>query len=358
MSYEKRIHDYLSGELSAEQEKALFDDLSVHPEWREELALQMKMQQAAQKDIGSVVVPTSVTSAIFSSLSFTSPEQSISVPQTVAGNILGQKVISRFGFFTMASASAAIIAVGCLVYILLTSTNKEQIPGEIAASRSAPIKQTGSMAASSLESRNTSSTADSNLSARTPSILGKKNIPTEQVANRVVANEPMKVYLDIGRFSSVDYLTQHKIIGVADEGKIYCSDDGGHSWVIQSSGTSNDLFGVNFIDTTRGIVVGAKGTILSTINAGHEWHRVASGVEANLITVRYATRDTVYACGAQGVIMRSTSRGEQWELLESGTKANLFKIRFDNGLDGIISGEHNLTLETHNGGATWLPKQQ
>jgi hypothetical protein len=353
MSYEKRIHDYLSGELSAQEERELFDLLSEHPEWREELTLQMKMQQAAQKDISSVVVPTSVTSAIFSSLSFTSPEQSSANSKMASGNILGQKVISRFGIFTLTTASAAIIAVGCLVYMLATSSYKEPTRVGPPASRSAPATQIQTTIPPTPEVPAAHSMAKS---GQPVFAVAKKDGSNQSIPTRVIANEPMKVYLDIGRFSSVDYLTQHKIIGVADEGKIYRSDDGGRSWVIQLSGTSNDVFGVNFIDTTRGIIVGAKGTILATNDAGHEWHKIKSGVEANLITVRYATPDTVYACGAQGIIMRSTSSGEHWQQLESGTKANLFKIRFDNGLNGFISGEHNLTLETHNGGASWLPK--
>lgn len=356
MSYEKRIHDYLSGELTPEQERELFNDLSQNPQWRDELTLQMKMQQAAQKDISSVVVPTSVTSSIFSSLSFASPQQSAPNSQTTIGGVLGQKVMSRFGIFTLTSAAAAIIAVGCLVYMLITSSDKE-VRTQTAMSRSAPSNQTESTIAPSAGIVDAPSKIKPTVLQSPETNIKKNSGSTEIIPNRIIANEPMKVYLDIGRFSSVDYLTQRKIIGVADEGKIYCSEDGGHSWAIQSSGTSSDLFGVNFVDTARGIVVGAKGTILVTSTAGHEWHAMQSGIDVNLSTVRYATHDTVYACGAQGIIMRSTTRGEQWQRLESGTKANLFKIRFDDGSNGVVSGEHNIALETHNGGATWLPKQ-
>ena len=58
MSYEEQIHEYLEGNLSKEEEHQLFDRLSEHPEWRDELAFQMRMQQEMQKDITSVTIPS------------------------------------------------------------------------------------------------------------------------------------------------------------------------------------------------------------------------------------------------------------------------------------------------------------
>jgi photosystem II stability/assembly factor-like uncharacterized protein len=121
----------------------------------------------------------------------------------------------------------------------------------------------------------------------------------------------------------------------------------------RESKTSNDLYGVNFVDTSRGVIVGANGTVLITPNAGREWEKVATNVQVNLITVRYATHDTVYACGAQGTILRSISGGKDWTVLESNTTANLFKIRFTNGANGIVSGEREIKLQTHNAGLSW-----
>src|SRR5579864_8987664 len=74
-SYQKQIHDYLEGSLSPEQERQLFDNLSSNTEWRDELAFQMRMQQSAQKDLGSVSIPAKTTAGIFASLGFGVPPQ-------------------------------------------------------------------------------------------------------------------------------------------------------------------------------------------------------------------------------------------------------------------------------------------
>ncbi len=353
MSYEKRIHDYLAGELSPEEERRLFDDLSAHPEWRHELTAQLKIEQAAQKDLGTVVVPTAVTAAIFSSLDFAAPDQSIASPVKTMTGVTGTTILSRFGLFAMVSTVSAIIAVGCLVFMLYRSS--ETTP--IVHSASAP--NVYSSVHDSVQTHSSTSEPNQVVKAATSSPAATKEMTALKTPFiKTIPNEPMRFYFDIGRFSSVDYLTQKKIIGVADEGKIYCSEDGGKSWEMQTSGTSSDLYGVHFIDTTHGIAVGAKGTVLHTSTAGREWQKMSSGTEATLATVRYANRDTVYACGAQGTIIRSTSSGIQWQQLESGTTANLFKIRFENGSTGIVGGEHNLTLETDNAGTTWHVKPQ
>lgn len=352
MSYEKRIHDYLAGDLSPDEERRLFDDLSAHPEWRQELTAQLKIEQAAQKDLGTIAVPTAATAAIFSSLNFAAPDQTVAHERTSAAALSESNILSRFGLFAMVSTVSAIIAVGCLVYMLFR-TSETTI---------APVVTTPVQAPQTIDNRGVQrSNGNQTQAIESPSSVSsmpvvKENAPSSPAAVKVIPNEPMRVYFDIGRFSSVDYLTQQKIIGVADEGKIYCSEDGGKSWAIQTSGTSSDLFGVHFIDTLHGIAVGANGTILRTDNAGKEWQKMSSGTAVQLATVRYATSDTVYACGAQGTIVRSTSSGRQWQQLQSGTTANLFKIRFQTGSVGTVGGEHNLTLETSNAGATWHSK--
>ncbi|MEP7234666.1 MAG: YCF48-related protein [Ignavibacteriota bacterium] len=350
MSYQKLIHDYLSGDISAEEEKQLFDNISTHPEWQEEFALQLRMEQSAQKFISTVPIPAATTSSIFASLGF-------GVPPNLK-HVNTRNVFSQLSTHSILSGISLIVALFCLGYVLLKpATNApSDVPSKIEPAVSDAIPDSKKNIEQD-KSVTTSETSHSAL-ATLKHVKSLQKEKTESEVNRAeIPNEPIKAYFDIEKFSSVDYLTQMKIIGVADEGKIYCSEDGGKSWILQTSRTSSDLFGVNFTDTVQGIVVGARGTILFTADAGRDWKPILSGTKANLITVRYATHDTVFACGAQGTIMRSIDGGTAWQGLQSGTSASLFKIHFDNGTNGIVSGEHGLTLQTHDAGASWLPKQ-
>jgi photosystem II stability/assembly factor-like uncharacterized protein len=55
---------------------------------------------------------------------------------------------------------------------------------------------------------------------------------------------------------------------VGDGGVILRTTDGGATWRLQPSGTSNSLLGVYFTDATTGTVVGETGTILRTRTGG------------------------------------------------------------------------------------------
>ena len=200
---------------------------------------------------------------------------------------------------------------------------------------------------------NTSSAGNSSEHAKD---LLSTTISTDSIKTNS-AHETIKASKDLGKFSSVDYLTNSKIIGVTNSGKIFFSDDGGLLWTAQRSNSSRDLFGVHFIDSVHGVIVGAKGTILLTANSGRNWKSVGRNTDANLFSVRYITYDTLFACGAQSAILRSTDGGLLWQKLESGTTGSLIKIKFDNGSMGTISGEHGILLQTMDGGSSWQKKK-
>jgi hypothetical protein len=357
MSYQKQIHDYLNGDLTPDEEKKLFDELSDNPALREELAMQIKLQQTVQKDIASNAISPATTAAIFSALNFTVPHKDLPAPHRRFG-FAGKS----FGANAMIAGFAFATALFSLIYVLSRPSDAPTLAQR--RSNTLPVLDTSvkeSIKNGETNDRHTSIQNGNTHQATTHGMKAYDRLASaehsENVYRRTIPNEPMKAYFDIGKFSSVDYLTPMKIIGVADGGMIYYSDNGGKSWIIQASGTSRDLSGINFVDTTQGIIVGARGTILLTDNAGAEWRSTQSGIDANLITIRYATRDTVYACGAKGTIIRSITGGKTWEKLESGTRLNLFKLFFENGASGFVTGEHGVTLETHNGGASWSPKK-
>jgi photosystem II stability/assembly factor-like uncharacterized protein len=72
---------------------------------------------------------------------------------------------------------------------------------------------------------------------------------------------------------------------VGTTGKILNTTNGGSSWSTQTSGTSEALNGVTFIDASNGWAVGTTGKILNTTNGGSSWSTQTSGTSENLAGV-------------------------------------------------------------------------
>ncbi|WP_395015762.1 WD40/YVTN/BNR-like repeat-containing protein [Dongia sp.] len=73
---------------------------------------------------------------------------------------------------------------------------------------------------------------------------------------------------------------------VGEHGTILVSDDLGHSWTAQASGTDADLYGIQMLpEGSCGWIVGDAGTILKTADGGRTWQPQASGTQQRLIDV-------------------------------------------------------------------------
>jgi photosystem II stability/assembly factor-like uncharacterized protein len=53
-----------------------------------------------------------------------------------------------------------------------------------------------------------------------------------------------------------------------NRGTILASTDGGLTWTVQASGTTNFLADVRFVSATTGFAVGDEGTVLKTLTGG------------------------------------------------------------------------------------------
>src|SRR6184192_4365210 len=64
---------------------------------------------------------------------------------------------------------------------------------------------------------------------------------------------------------------------VGEYGTIVRTTDGGNSWTVQVSGTTQTLWAVSFTDANNGTAVGEGGTIVRTTDGGDHWASQASG---------------------------------------------------------------------------------
>ncbi len=132
-------------------------------------------------------------------------------------------------------------------------------------------------------------------------------------------------------------------------------------WVAQNSGTTEDLWGLYFLNSTTGWAVGYNGTILHTVDGGITWAPQNSGVTNTLTDIQFASDGvTGWAVGdgnpVEGTIIHTTDGGTTWSRQVSGTPQNLFGVQFIDSNNGWVAGDWFTILHTTNGGTTWTPQ--
>ncbi len=98
---------------------------------------------------------------------------------------------------------------------------------------------------------------------------------------------------------------------VGATGRAYYTTNGGTSWILGTTGVTNDLLGVVMSSASTGWAVGKSGRILKTVNGGAAWTSQTSPTGYNLEAVARATGTTLVAVGDSGTIIRTTD-GTTW----------------------------------------------
>lgn len=117
----------------------------------------------------------------------------------------------------------------------------------------------------------------------------------------------------------------------------------------------DDLFtSLSFVDCLRGWVAGSHGAILHTEDGGVTWLTQSSGTTERLNAVQFITKDKGWAIGNRGVILNTIDGGKTWQPQSSGTREDLHDISFVDTDLGWIGGSYGTILHTSNGGDTWM----
>jgi photosystem II stability/assembly factor-like uncharacterized protein len=139
---------------------------------------------------------------------------------------------------------------------------------------------------------------------------------------------------------------------VGDSGSILSTTDGGVTWMPQSSGTTDLLNAVSFVDINTGWVVMIRaGLILSTTDGGAHWTPRSTEANDPLYAVSFVDADTGTAVGAFGTLVRTTDGGVTWMLESSGRTDVKVGVSFVDANTGWAVG--GTILHTNDGGATW-----
>jgi photosystem II stability/assembly factor-like uncharacterized protein len=130
---------------------------------------------------------------------------------------------------------------------------------------------------------------------------------------------------------------------VGDDGLILETEDSGLNWQTQKSGTLKALYNVDFRDTNNGYAVGEDGIILRTETGGLNWETIKTSFPNTFLRVDFADEKNGWIVGFGGTILRSSDKGRTWVRQESKTKDNLYglfmtkKYGWAVGSKGLIS---------------------
>src|SRR5438477_4747444 len=112
---------------------------------------------------------------------------------------------------------------------------------------------------------------------------------------------------------------------VGEYGTIVRTTDGGNSWTVQVSGTTQALWAVSFTDANNGTAVGEGGTIVRTTDGGDHWASQPSGTTLQFRGVSFADSNNGTAVGLGGTIVRTTDGGNSWAPQSSGDLERSFR---------------------------------
>jgi photosystem II stability/assembly factor-like uncharacterized protein len=142
---------------------------------------------------------------------------------------------------------------------------------------------------------------------------------------------------------------------VAMGGRILKTTNSGNTWVLQNSGTVNDLYAVcfsgNSMDT--GYVVGDSGLVLMTTNGGTSWSTLTSGVTSQLNDIS-VKKGEGYIVGNDGVILQLS--GTTINTMNSNTTNDLYSVYMFDATSAYVVGGGILSatlLVTYNSGNVW-----
>ena len=162
---------------------------------------------------------------------------------------------------------------------------------------------------------------------------------------------PVTVLTTPHRLLDVSFANQNNGIAVGNDGAIFVTTDGGHSWSQKASGASYQLRSVSFISNTA-FAVGTQGTILKSTDGGDSWNPLPSSTNGQLTGVSFANATTGYACGkSPDFLEKTTDGGTTWQEVIPSSNGGFDDVFFLDETNGFATGIG--FYFTNDGGQSW-----
>ena len=142
---------------------------------------------------------------------------------------------------------------------------------------------------------------------------------------------------------------------VGDAGTVLITKNGGLNWSPQVINTTDRINDVKFISSKTGWIAGNNGLLFKTINGGVNWNQLVPGTIKNLNKIYFLNSRTGWIAGDSGMILKTTNRGISWEFQSSSTLRTIYSIFFINSNTGWIAYNGGIS-KTTNGGLDWVAK--
>ena len=176
---------------------------------------------------------------------------------------------------------------------------------------------------------------------------------------------PQRSGIDEGLLLGVDFLDATRGWVVGENGTILATADGGETWDRQSSGSAAELNAVAFADPSHGWTAGndqsGAGTVLSTVDGGGTWSAQVTGASF-LCDLAFPDHIHGWVVGGNGTILATADSGKTWNAQRSKSTESLLGVTFVDAAHGWAVGVDNETqtgivVATTNGGETWNTKR-
>lgn len=144
---------------------------------------------------------------------------------------------------------------------------------------------------------------------------------------------------------------------VGDAGTIIHTTNGGSSWEKQTSGSLEDFSAVVFFDVNSGWVTGSNGIILHTTNGGTNWVSQANPLSGKSSTIKGLSFVDANIGWASTIftILHTTDGGTNWTV-QVDSVGPCGDLSFSDANNGFVSGLDGMLWHTTNGGTTWIEK--
>lgn len=151
----------------------------------------------------------------------------------------------------------------------------------------------------------------------------------------------------------IDFISTNTGWVVGEGGVIRRTSNEGLNWTVQNSGTSSILYSVDFLNENFGIAVGDERTILRTTNGGTNWTRINIGLGDKLRRVQIVSENLIFAVGDPGNVFKSTNGGLTWENKSTMFNGGIKGIDFTSNSNGYVVGLSGSVFKTSNTGTDW-----
>jgi photosystem II stability/assembly factor-like uncharacterized protein len=136
-------------------------------------------------------------------------------------------------------------------------------------------------------------------------------------------------------------------------------------WVLQHTGTSEDLYEIKMFSSSLGFACGEGGIILKTTNGGTNWISLTSGSGPDMFCFAFHhngasfSDDTLFIAGRSGYLRRSTNGGNTWVLLPTGTTGSSINGIYSRDFGPVLGkliiacSDNGEIIYSRNLGQTW-----